>query len=134
VVAKPADMTPAVDPSHKSTGSLPYRRPVCVDLGRFGHEVEIREAGPLPGGFMHFGIPAYRLPRGALVGEIRRVDDAGLKIGLNRKVEDLFAEKAEETFDAAFANLPNGPTPARVTTAAAKSLDPASGRNGGANS
>ena len=26
-----------------------------------GHAVEVHEAGPLPGGMMHFGIPAYRL-------------------------------------------------------------------------
>lgn len=31
-------------------------------LNRLGHQVEIREAGPLAGGMLRFGIPAYRLP------------------------------------------------------------------------
>jgi len=44
-------------------------------LARRGHAVEIRDAGPLPGGMMHFGIPAYRLPRADLMTEIRRIDD-----------------------------------------------------------
>ena len=35
-------------------------------LARLGHAVEIHEAGPVPGGMMHFGIPAYRLPRADL--------------------------------------------------------------------
>ena len=35
-----------------------------------GHLVEIHEAGPIAGGMMHFGIPAYRLPRADLMREI----------------------------------------------------------------
>lgn len=71
-------------------------------LALLGHTVEIREAGPLPGGMMHFGIPAYRLPRNILMGEIARIERLGVKIVLNHKVEDLAKEKAEGGFDAVF--------------------------------
>ena len=51
-------------------------------LARLGHAVEIRDAGPLPGGMMHFGIPAYRLPRAVLEAEIGRIEELGVKIVL----------------------------------------------------
>src|ERR1019366_3810450 len=71
-------------------------------LARLGHSVEIRDAGPLPGGMMHFGIPAYRLPREELMKEIRRIEAMGVKIVLNHKVEDVLVEKKSGRFDAAF--------------------------------
>jgi formate dehydrogenase beta subunit len=42
-------------PGPRAVGRLPP--------GAAGTRVEIHEAGPRPGGMMHFGIPAYRLPR-----------------------------------------------------------------------
>ena len=71
-------------------------------LRRLGHAVEIHDAGPLPGGMMHFGIPAYRLPREDLMKEVRRIEAMGVKIVLNHKVEDVEAERAEGKFDAVF--------------------------------
>lgn len=71
-------------------------------LRRLGHEVEVRDAGPLAGGMMHFGIPKYRLPRDVLDAEIRRIEAAGVRIVLEHKVEDLEAEKESGGFDAAF--------------------------------
>lgn len=65
-----------------------------------GHSVEIREAGPLPGGMMHFGIPAYRLPRPILESEIARIEAMGVKIVLNHQVENLEFER--QSFDAVF--------------------------------
>ena len=56
----------------------------------------------MPGGMMHFGIPAYRLPREDLMKEIRQIEAMGVRIVLNHKVEDLLAEKAAGGFDAAF--------------------------------
>ena len=43
---------------------------------------------------MHFGIPAYRLPREELMKEIARIEAMGVRIVLNHKVNDLLAEKA----------------------------------------
>jgi formate dehydrogenase (NADP+) beta subunit len=44
-------------------GAGPSGLSAAYHLARLGHTVEIHEAGPSPGGMMHFGIPAYRLPR-----------------------------------------------------------------------
>jgi NADPH-dependent glutamate synthase beta subunit-like oxidoreductase len=71
-------------------------------LARLGHTVEIHEAASLPGGMMHFGIPAYRLPRADLMREIARIESMGVRIVLNHKVENLQAEKAAGNFDAVF--------------------------------
>ncbi len=83
-------------------GAGPSGLSAAYHLTRLGHRVEIHEAGPLAGGMMHFGIPAYRLPRKDLDAEIKRIEDMGVKIVLNHKVEDLLAEKAEGNFDAVF--------------------------------
>jgi NADPH-dependent glutamate synthase beta subunit-like oxidoreductase len=83
-------------------GAGPAGLSAAYHLRRLGHEVEIREAGPMAGGMMHFGIPQYRLPRNILDAEIARIEKMGVKITLNHKVEDLAAEKTEGGFDAAF--------------------------------
>ncbi len=51
---------------------------------------------------MHFGIPAYRLPRDVLMREVARIEAMGVKIVLNQKVTDLMAEKKAGEFDAVF--------------------------------
>ena len=51
-------------------GAGPSGLSAAYHLARLGHQVEIREAGPVPGGMLHFGIPAYRLPRADLLAEI----------------------------------------------------------------
>ncbi|MGI9295927.1 MAG: NAD(P)-binding protein, partial [Pseudomonadales bacterium] len=83
-------------------GSGPSGLSAAYHLARMGHTVEIHEAGPVAGGMMHFGIPAYRLPRDDLDTEIRRIADMGVKILLNRKVEDLLSVQRQGRFDAAF--------------------------------
>lgn len=83
-------------------GAGPSGLSAAYQLARTGHTVEIRDAGPLPGGMLHFGIPAYRLPREVLMQEVRRIEAMGVKIVLDHKVEDLLAEQAAGSFDAAF--------------------------------
>jgi len=83
-------------------GGGPSGLSAAYHLTRLGHSVEIHEAGPLAGGMMHFGIPAYRLPRAELDKEIKRIEDMGVKIVLNHKVEDILAEKQAGGFDAVF--------------------------------
>jgi NADPH-dependent glutamate synthase beta subunit-like oxidoreductase len=83
-------------------GAGPSGLSAAHHLALMGHDVEIHEAGPMAGGMMHFGIPAYRLPRDVLEGEIKRIERMGVKIVLNHKVEDLIAEKNEGQFDAVF--------------------------------
>ncbi len=83
-------------------GGGPSGLSAAYHLARLGHSVEIHEAGPVPGGMMNFGIPAYRLPRQELMGEIRRIEDLGVRIVLNHKVQDLLLEKQAGGFDAVF--------------------------------
>ena len=83
-------------------GAGPSGLSAAYQLTRLGHSVEIRDAGPLAGGMMHFGIPAYRLPRKDLDADIRRIEDMGVNIVLNHKVEDLLAEQQAGNFDAVF--------------------------------
>ncbi|OIO75385.1 MAG: glutamate synthase [Zetaproteobacteria bacterium CG1_02_53_45] len=83
-------------------GAGPSGLSAAYHLIRLGHEVEIREAGPVAGGMIHFGIPAYRMPRKELNQEIQRVVDMGVKITLDYRVDDVEKEKAEGGFDAVF--------------------------------
>ncbi len=83
-------------------GAGPSGLSAAYHLVRRGHAVEIHDAGPLPGGMLHFGIPAYRLPRDILMREIARIEALGVKLVLNHKVEDLLAEKLAGGFDAVF--------------------------------
>ena len=83
-------------------GGGPSGLSAAYHLTRLGHEVEIREAGPAAGGMIHFGIPAYRMPRKELQQEIKRVEDMGVKITCNHRVEDVLKEKKEGGFDAVF--------------------------------
>ena len=83
-------------------GAGPSGLSAAYHLARMGHAVEIHDAGSMPGGMMHFGIPAYRLPRAELMTEVARIEAMGVKIVLNRKVDDLLAEKDAGRFDAVF--------------------------------
>jgi NADPH-dependent glutamate synthase beta subunit-like oxidoreductase len=84
-------------------GAGPSGLSAAYHLARLGHQVTIREAGPMAGGMMHFGIPKYRLPREVLDAEIRRIEALGVSIELNHKVTDLLAEQQAGAFDAVFA-------------------------------
>jgi len=83
-------------------GAGPSGLSAAYHLCRLGHAVEIHEAGSVPGGMMHFGIPAYRLPRADLMKEIRRVEAMGVRIVLDRRVDDVAAAKLAGNFDAVF--------------------------------
>jgi NADPH-dependent glutamate synthase beta subunit-like oxidoreductase len=72
-------------------GAGPSGLSAAWHLTLLGHEVEIREAGPMAGGMMRFGIPAYRMPRDILDGEVDRIRRLGVKITLDCKVEDVTA-------------------------------------------
>lgn len=89
-------------------GGGPSGLSAAYHLTRAGHEVEIYEAGPVAGGMMHFGIPAYRLPRNILQAEIQRILDMGVKIKLNYKVDDVLKEKETGNFDAVFVAIGAG--------------------------
>ncbi|MHA1553487.1 MAG: NAD(P)-binding protein, partial [Alphaproteobacteria bacterium] len=83
-------------------GAGPAGLSAAYHIARLGHQVEIREAGPVAGGMMHFGIPAYRLPRADLAAEVARIEALGVKIVTDHKVTDLMAERQAGGFDAVF--------------------------------
>ncbi len=83
-------------------GAGPAGLSAAYHLRRAGHTVAIREAGPLVGGMMRFGIPKYRLPRHIIDAEVKRIADMGVTISLNDKVEDIEAAMGEGGYDAAF--------------------------------
>jgi len=83
-------------------GGGPSGLSAAYHLTRLGHTVEVCEAGPVAGGMIHFGIPAYRMPRRELEQEIRRVEEMGVKIRLNYRVDDVLSEKTAGNFDAVF--------------------------------
>ncbi len=68
-------------------GAGPSGLSAAYHLARRGHAVTIREAGPMAGGMMRFGIPKYRLPRDVLDAEVQRILDLGVELELNRKVD-----------------------------------------------
>lgn len=83
-------------------GAGPSGLSAAYHLARSGHTVEIREAQPVAGGMLHFGIPAYRLPREALATEVARIEAMGVGITLSHRVEDLLEERIEGGFDAVY--------------------------------
>ena len=83
-------------------GAGPSGLSAAYHLTRLGHEVTIFEAGPVPGGMIHFGIPAYRMPRQELTQEISRVQKMGVKIVCNQRVDNVLEQKAQGGFDAVF--------------------------------
>ena len=83
-------------------GAGPSGLSAAYHLARLGHEVEIRDSGDEPGGMMRYGIPAYRLPRDVLAGELDRIAALGVRMTCEHRVEDLVAERQEGGFDAVF--------------------------------
>ena len=83
-------------------GAGPSGLSAAYHLARLGHEVEIRDAGPEPGGMMRYGIPAYRMPRDVLSGEVERIAALGVRFTGNHRVTDLEAERLGGGFDAVF--------------------------------
>jgi NADPH-dependent glutamate synthase beta subunit-like oxidoreductase len=83
-------------------GAGPSGLSAAYHLARLGHQITILEAGPVAGGMMNFGIPAYRLPRNILRAEIKRIEEMGVEICLNHKVTDVLAERSNGNFDAVF--------------------------------
>ncbi|MFV0430564.1 MAG: NAD(P)-binding protein [Alphaproteobacteria bacterium] len=83
-------------------GAGPSGLSAAYHLCRLGHKVEIQDNGSHAGGMMRFGIPAYRLPRDVLDGEINRILDMGVTLKLNTAVKDVMKAKEKGKFDAVF--------------------------------
>ncbi|MCJ7742977.1 MAG: NADH-quinone oxidoreductase subunit NuoF [Dehalococcoidales bacterium] len=85
-------------------GSGPAGLTVAYYLARLGHDVMVFEALPVAGGMMRVGIPSYRLPVAVLEKEIREIENIGVKIRTNSRVESL-DELFEQGYDAIFVSV-----------------------------
>jgi NADPH-dependent glutamate synthase beta subunit-like oxidoreductase len=70
-------------------GSGPAGLTAAYYLAKRGHAVTVYEASPEPGGMMLWGIPEYRLPRDAIRAEIKEIEDAGVEIIRNSRVDSI---------------------------------------------
>ena len=98
----PAPM-PATGKRVLVVGAGPSGLSAAYHLARFGHAVVMRDALPLPGGMMRYGIPRYRLPREVLDAEVAKILDLGVALETGRRVDDIERAMKEEGFDACFA-------------------------------
>jgi NADH-quinone oxidoreductase subunit F len=77
-------------------GGGPGGLTAALRLAQKGYQVTVYEKLPIPGGMMSVGIPDYRLPTDALLGEIQSIMRAGVEIrcntalGSDLTLDDLF--------------------------------------------
>lgn len=66
-----------------------------------GHQCDIYEGAPHPGGWLRYGIPEYRLPNEILDKEVKNITDLGVNIFYNKKLGDnLKYKELNEKYDA----------------------------------
>jgi len=70
-------------------GSGPAGLTAAYYLAKLGHSLTIFEALPQTGGMLRVGIPAYRLPREILDAEIKEIENVGVEIKTNTRIESL---------------------------------------------
>jgi heterodisulfide reductase subunit A-like polyferredoxin len=84
----------AVSPEKKDeriavVGAGPAGLSAAHHLAQMGYGVTIFEALPVAGGMMRVGIPAYRLPREVLQGEIDDILKLGVELKLNTPIRNI---------------------------------------------
>lgn len=97
------DLPEEGEPSVAVVGAGPSGLSAAYHLRRMGYRLTVLDAMERPGGLMQYGIPAYRLPRDVLDGEIARLERMGVRFEMGRKVggEKVWADLATE-HDAVF--------------------------------
>lgn len=70
-------------------GSGPAGLTAAYYLAKLGHPVTVFEARPEPGGMMRFGIRDHRLPRDVIRAEIKEIEDAGVEIRVDTRVDSI---------------------------------------------
>lgn len=81
-------------------GAGPCGLTAAYQLRRLGHAVTVMDADSRPGGMMHAGIPAYRLPRPVLNAEVERILELGVDLQLQTRVDDVVRASRDGGFDA----------------------------------
>ncbi len=88
-------------------GSGPAGLTTAYYLKRKGHAVTVFEATAEPGGKMLESIPAYQLPKDILKAEIQEIEDIGVEIKTNTKVDSAVA-LLEQGYDAVLVAVGTG--------------------------
>lgn len=70
-------------------GSGPAGLSCAYDLLKLGYPVTIFEAAEKAGGMLRYGIPSYRLPDAALDNDISYIQELGLQIKTNYRIESI---------------------------------------------
>jgi formate dehydrogenase major subunit len=87
-------------------GSGPAGLSCAYFLALKGHSVTIFEAMPLPGGWLRYGIPPYRLPKDVLDDEIEMIKGLGVQILCNKAWgKDFTLEDLLKDFEAVFIGI-----------------------------
>ena len=92
---KNSRVLPATGKKVAIVGSGPAGLTAAYYLTKLGHKATVFESLPVTGGMMRVGIPRYRLPAEILDKEIKEIEDIGVEIKVNTKVEstdDLFTQ------------------------------------------
>lgn len=92
-------------------GSGPAGLAASADLVKYGAEVIVFEALHVVGGVLRYGIPAFRLPREAIEGEVKRLVQMGVEIETNKVIGKTFTVAQllnEKGFDAVFLGVGAG--------------------------
>jgi NADPH-dependent glutamate synthase beta subunit-like oxidoreductase/ferredoxin len=102
----PAEIGPATGKSLAVVGAGPAGL-ACAFYARLdGHAVTVFEALPKPGGVLRYGIPASRLPRAVLDGELGTLWQMGIELECGKRLgADLELADLKERFDAVFVSL-----------------------------
>ncbi|MCW9033421.1 MAG: NAD(P)-binding protein [Alphaproteobacteria bacterium] len=91
------------DTSIAVVGGGPAGLSACYQLRRLGFKVSLYEYQKQLGGLLRYGIPAYRLEKKILDGEIQRIIDMGVDVHLNAEVGSAEALKElHEKHDAVY--------------------------------
>ena len=88
------DVKPATGKKIAVIGAGPGGLSAAWFLQIEGHQTDIYEAAPKPGGWLRYGIPEYRLPNDILDKEVRNITDLGVKIHYNQKLGKNLSYKA----------------------------------------
>lgn len=86
-------------------GSGPAGLSCAYHLARHGHRAVVFEAADEPGGMLRYGIPAYRLPREVLAGEVALLRALGVEFRMGRRLGQTLAWDDLRGFDATFVGV-----------------------------
>jgi heterodisulfide reductase subunit A len=97
---------PQIQKSEKKVaviGAGPAGLACAHDLAIEGHEVDVFEASPEPGGMLRYAIPNYRLPKTELDKEIGFIESLGVSIRCGVEVgKDVALDDIKKDYDAVF--------------------------------